>query len=204
MLPSRTLAHVQRRRRWTATLAVALLFSLAALPGRVNAQTAPDLIIRGLSLSTSVVREGDVVTAVVTVWNYGRGPANPFSIGLHVAARRDAPVDGTTELGRLAVGTLAAGASAQRSLTFKVPAVAPGTFYVIAQADVAEVVAETSDRNNRRSAALYVVLPDLVVDSLTVTPNTAAAGDTVTVRARVRNLGRVSANATEGALHFAT
>ena len=189
---------------WTAGfMAILLAIGLALVPTHTSAQASADLVVGGLSLTPSVARAGDTVTGLMTVRNAGARQADPSTVGLYLA-RWGAPLTEAAALGTLVVHSLAPGVSVQLPLSFPVPAVAPGYFQVIAMADVAGAVTETSDANNRRVARLYVAVPDLVVNALSVTPGTARAGDTVSVRVRVRNQGRVPAEATEGAIYFVT
>jgi hypothetical protein len=155
-----------------------------------------------VSLVPSIARAGDVATALVTVRNAGDAPAAPSTIGLYLGPGGSTSVDVGLELGALDVGGLKPGAELQLPLSFTVPEVSPGYFPVIALADPAGAMVEISKANNRRMARLQVARADLVVEGMSVRPGTARAGDTVSLRVRVRNQARVSAEASEGAIYF--
>jgi subtilase family serine protease len=86
-----------------------------------------------------------------------------------------------------AVGPLAAGASSSATSNVVIPDVAPGFWYLIANADDGETVVETSETNNLRIVTLNIG-PDL--DSTTLGgPATATAGATILVSDTVQNVG---------------
>ena len=204
MRARRILVHPLSLSAWTAGLmAILLAIGLALLSTHASAQATADLVVGGLSVTPSIARAGDTVAGFITVRNAGARQADPSTVGLYLV-RWGASLTEADALGTLEVHSLAPGVSIQLPLGFAVPAVAPGSYQVIAMADVAGTVAETSDANNRRNARLEVAVPDLVVNALSVTPGTARAGDAISVRVRVRNQGRVPAEATEGAIYFVT
>jgi subtilase family serine protease len=91
-------------------------------------------------------------------------------------------------LGSRAVAALAAGASSTGSVTFTLPAgTATGTYNLFARADSGDVVSETYENNNTRSATLRVG-PDLNVTTFTA-PATAGIGETFVVSDTTRNSG---------------
>ena len=85
---------------------------------------------------------------------------------------------------------LDAGLSSTGTTTVMLPNVAPGTWYVLANADDAAGVAETLETNNVKFASVQVG-PDFTV-SLTV-PSTAPAGSSISVTTVVRNAGAADA-----------
>jgi len=89
------------------------------------------------------------------------------------------------------VDPLAAGASSLRTTTVTLPAVAAGTWYLIAAADDAKTVTETLETNNTRVATLLIG-PDLTITSVSL-PFTVTAGATVPVTDTVKNAGAADA-----------
>jgi subtilase family serine protease len=65
---------------------------------------------------------------------------------------------------------------------------APGSYYVIAQADALSEVLETTEGNNTRASAAVKVGPDLVVTTVTV-PASGAAGTPIQVTDTTKNQG---------------
>ena len=79
--------------------------------------------------------------------------------------------------------------------TITVPAsAAAGSYYVIAQADGAGEVLETTETNNTRASAAIKVGPDLVVTAVSV-PSSGAAGGTIAATDTTRNQGAGPATA---------
>ena len=65
---------------------------------------------------------------------------------------------------------------------------AGGTYYVIAQADGASEVPETTETNNTKFSAAIKVGPDLIVSAMSA-PVSAAAGGTISVTDTTKNQG---------------
>ena len=81
-------------------------------------------------------------------------------------------------IGSRTVSPLAPDASTSVTTTLTVPATAPtGTYFVIAVADAAGQVQESTESNNTRASGAIKVGPDLNVSAMTA-PATAAAGGT--------------------------
>jgi subtilase family serine protease len=96
---------------------------------------------------------------------------------------------------------LAPGASDTVSTSLTVPAgTAPGSYYVIAQADSANAVLETAETNNSRIAATKVG-PDLILTAVSG-PATASAGAAIIVSDTTKNQGAGSANGSSTAFYL--
>jgi subtilase family serine protease len=126
--------------------------------------------------------------------NAGAGNAGASTTAFYLSS--DNKLDGDDE--RLnatrAVGPLAAGATSTATTTVTLPAVAAGTWYVIARADDGEAVAETLEVNNTRAASIGIG-GDLDIVGWTA-PLSGTAGATVSVTDTVRNVGTDPAPAT--------
>src|SRR5262249_54313696 len=90
-------------------------------------------------------------------------------------------------LGSRSVGPLNAGDSSFGTASFVVPSVAPGLWYLIANADDPNAVMETTENNNTRYTTILFG-PDLTVSLLTG-PTTAAPGSTIVMTDTVKNAG---------------
>ena len=149
-------------------------------------QVGSDLTIASVTVPGDA-GAGQLVTLGDTTRNIGGGAvvATTTSYFLSSNAALDA---GDVLLGSRAVPALAAGASHSGSVSVTVPAgTLPGLYYVLAKADGADAVSETSESNNT-AYALMRVGPDLAISVLTV-PGAAGAGTTITVTETTRNLG---------------
>lgn len=126
----------------------------------------------------------------------------PFSVGVYLA-RGAAAGDGLPRDARmLAIQPvdrgLPKGGSATFSTEVRVPRCADcGAFSVYVVADPANRTVESNEANNVRGVTLDVAadhLPDLRVDTISVTPDRGSTSDTVTVRAKLRNASRYVAH----------
>ncbi|MFI1978268.1 discoidin domain-containing protein [Streptomyces wedmorensis] len=143
----------------------------------------PDLEVTGLTVSPAAPVESDPITVSATVRNSGPAAAPASTVALRL---------GGTKVATAQVGALAAGA--QTTVSASIGAREAGTYQLSAVADEANAVIEQNESNNTHtSPTALVVKPvggsDLVTASVTTTPSSPAAGDTVTFKATVRNQG---------------
>ncbi|MFD3331745.1 CARDB domain-containing protein, partial [Streptomyces sp. NPDC058700] len=143
----------------------------------------PDLEVTGLATTPAAPVESDVITVSATVRNSGPATAPASSVALRL---------GGTKVATAPVGALAAGA--QTTVTATLGARDAGSYQLSAVADEANAVVEQNETNNTfTSPSALVVKPvsssDLVTASVTTSPSSPAAGDTVTFKVAVRNQG---------------
>lgn len=174
-------------RRATAALPALALLVLAG-----TASAAPDLVIESLGVSPTSGRNGTSVSIAVRVKNQGNLTAAASTTRVRINLS-DSGVE-STDLGicpSIPTPVLAAGASADVGCTPKLNGRPPGPNYLWAIADVNDESGQTDKTNDRRSALFTVNddAPDLVVQSLTVSPSLATNGETVTVTIVVANQG---------------
>jgi len=194
-----------RRRRVLAVLTLAFLVGLAAQPpAPAVAQALGDLVVSRVALSPALAQAGGSVTATITVANRGKERTPATTGALYIAGSETATLDTAAAIATFEIASLAPWASVQVSVPFTVPQVAPGTFYVIAEADPSGAVSELSETNNRGTARLQVVVPDLAVSSVSVTPGLARAGESVSVKVSMRNAGQVTTVLSRVALYVTT
>jgi subtilase family serine protease len=105
-------------------------------------------------------------------------------------------------LGGRVVSALGPGAKSNGATSVTVPAnLVTGTYYIIAQADGDDAVAELSETNNTRYKTLTVG-PDLIVPSLSA-PSKAVSGSTISITDTTTNQGS-SAGASTTKLYLST
>ncbi|HEY3120680.1 MAG TPA: CARDB domain-containing protein, partial [Vicinamibacteria bacterium] len=154
-------------------------------------QLGPDLVVSPLTAPPSSGAGAAIVVNDTTV-NQGAGPAAASVTRFYLSA--NAVLDfSDTLLGSRAVSALAAAASSSGSTTVTIPAgTAPGQYYVIAQADGQDSIAEVQEGNNTAAVAIQIG-PDLIVNAFTA-PATSGTGSAFTVSETTRNqAGGVSA-----------
>ncbi|MFJ5829332.1 discoidin domain-containing protein [Streptomyces sp. NPDC093089] len=143
----------------------------------------PDLEVTGLTASPAAPTEADPITVSATVRNSGPAAAPASTVALRL---------GGTKVATAQVGALAAGA--QTTVGASIGARDAGSYQLSAVADEANAVIEQNESNNTHTGPTALVVKpvagsDLVTASVTTTPSSPAAGDTVTFRATVRNQG---------------
>jgi subtilase family serine protease len=161
----------------------------------------PDLGVSALSLPSRAPSGGTIAVADTTR-NSGGGNAGASTTAFYLSPDNKLD-DGDVRLTvDRPVNALAGGATSTATTTVTLPAVAAGTWHVIAAADVGDTVAETFENNNTRSAAIGIG-GDLDIVGWSA-PLSATAGGTVTVTDTVRNVGMDPAPATITRVYLST
>ncbi len=150
---------------------------------------SPDLIVEAPTVSNNSPSAGASFTLRATVRN--QGSDRSASTTLRYYRSTDPTVStGDTEVGTDHVSSLWAGRTSSESISLRAPSSA-GTYYY--GACVESVSGESSTGNNCSSPVTVTVgagpVPDLIVESPTVSNGSPAAGASFTLRATVRNQG---------------
>ena len=88
---------------------------------------------------------------------------------------------------------LAAGASYTQSSNITIPAVGPGSYYLLFATNVNDTQGESNYGNNVTAVAVTISAPELVITSAVANPATALPNSTVAVTYTVQNQGTVPA-----------
>jgi subtilisin family serine protease/subtilase family serine protease len=153
----------------------------------------PDLVVSAVTAPASLAA-GATFSVSETTKNQGSGSAAASTTRFYLSA--NGSVDAAdVVLGNRLIPALAPGASAGASTMLTLPAATPaGTYYVLAQADAAGAVAETSESNNVDASSSIKVGPDLILTAVSA-PSSASAGGIITVTASAKNQGAGTAAA---------
>ncbi|MEU2543866.1 discoidin domain-containing protein [Streptomyces roseolus] len=143
----------------------------------------PDLEVTGLTTTPAAPVESDTITVGATVRNSGPAAAPASAVALRL---------GGTKVATAQVGALAAGA--QTTVSASIGAREAGAYELSAVADEANAVVEQNETNNTHTSPAPLVVkavtsPDVVTASVTTTPSSPSAGDTVSFKATVKNQG---------------
>ena len=142
---------------------------------------------------------GQVITVNETTANLGAADAEAAVTRYYFSSNTTLdPSD--TLVGERATPYLESGTASGTTVTLTVPAVVTGPYYLIANADDAHEIAETSETNNSRKVRIDVG-PDLVVADLTA-PALAAAGGVIAVVDTTANQGGGTAASTETSFYL--
>ena len=134
---------------------------------------------------------GATITVTDTTRNDGPGRADPSHTAIWLSTNKT--LGGDTLLATRAVPTLAAAAVSTRATSVALPTVAPGVYYLIAQADTDGEVAETSESDNVKAKTLTVG-PDLVA-TMAFTPPVPTSTTPTTIAVTTKNVGGDTAGA---------
>ncbi|MFE7570415.1 discoidin domain-containing protein [Streptomyces sp. NPDC057539] len=149
----------------------------------------PDLQVTAVGAAPAAPVESDPITLSATVRNAGAVAAPASTVDFQL---------GGSKAGSASVGALAAGASA--TVTANIGPRDAGSYQLGAVADPANAVIEQNETNNSyTSPTPLVVKPvsssDLVASTVSTSPSSPAAGDTVTFSVAIKNQGTVASAA---------
>ena len=154
-------------------------------------KVGPDLVITAVTAPASA-SAGGTFNISETTKNQGGGSAGASVTRFYLS------LNATLEAADIALASrsialLTAGSSSAATTTVTLPSgTAAGTYYVIAQADAAGVVGETTETNNTKASSTVKVGADLVVTQVDA-PSNAGPGTTVSVSDSTKNQGTGSA-----------
>jgi fibronectin type 3 domain-containing protein len=153
---------------------------LTITPGPCNVDVPrPDLTVSNVTLSRAPADVGDAVEVSFTVTNEGAGAAGETRLRVRVGGTTS-PSSSDTLVFEAGLQPLAAGASRQQTLTFNVPSVASGTYYVFVSVNEDRSVDETTFANNISAGSrLDVTRPKCRVSCLVSAPLRAVVGHSV-------------------------
>jgi subtilase family serine protease len=187
--------HFLKHRSWPGILTAGTLasicllagsfcpISLAGNNGQAFAASPPDLSIQSVTWSPGQPSIGDRVYFSVIVANNGGEPAGNFSLLFYI----DNDMIDSACISQVVEGFTA-------SYIFAWKAV-PGAHIVKIVADANNSVVESVETNNERSCAFSVLAPDLVIETITWSPEKTSVGDPVTFTLTIKNIGNKTAGA---------
>ena len=160
----------------------------------VQVTVRPDLMVRS-SVSETTLTSGDSFVLTATVRNGGTIASAATTLHFYRSVDRGIST-ADTEVGSDAVGALAPSETSSKMVSLTAPATS-GTYYYGACVDY--VAGESSSRNNCSIAVqvtVRAILPDLTVESPSVSDTTPASGSSFEFTATVRNQGLSASTAT--------
>lgn len=179
-----------REKRSLKSIFFTTFFVLSA-PFCVVAQTSADLIISGCSKSATTVAPGAKINLSNTAKNQGSVAAGSFVIAFHLSA--DSIFGGSNDISfstTRTISSLAAGATNGKSTSLTIPSTgAPGAYFICAQADSSNSVAESNETNNSlcTTSTLQIAAADLLMTLVSSTTSSVGAGGSLVVANTVMN-----------------
>ena len=150
-------------------------------------KVGPDLVVSAVS-GPAISAVGASISVTDTTKNQGAGGAAESTTRFYLSVNTlfDAA---DVMLGSRTVSPIAGGAPNTATTVLTIPTTTPiGTYFIVAQADAANTVAETAETNNIKSSGSIRIGPDLAITAVSV-PSNAAAGGTVSVSDTTKNQG---------------
>ncbi|MCX7911555.1 MAG: Ig-like domain-containing protein [Dehalococcoidales bacterium] len=139
---------------------------------------APDLVVQAISPAPGSPSRGESVTISVTVKNQGTSRASASAVHLYI--------DGNSR-GLRDITPLEPGATSTVTYIWTAQA---GTHTIRAVADETDLINEGDETNNETILYLTALAPDLIVSSITWSPQNPSKDDNVTFTATIKNQGQ--------------
>ncbi len=177
-------------------------YACKAVSGRTeNNSTCPDLSVALINVTPSTARPGDDVSVQLTEINQGTAAAGGHTTQLYLSDNTTI-TDNDTPLGSsLVFNSIPIGASSSKTVSITLPqGLSAGTYYLGAVIDAGNIISECDETNNTDYYVISITTepatcPDLSVESFSVTPFTAQAGDILSVQLTEINGGTATAGA---------
>lgn len=178
-----------KRRVWPGAMVIVCLLVALWTPAvtpdndRAFAQSpgAPDLVVESMSWYPEAPVLGDTVTFTATIRNQGDSPAGPSRIAYYI----DDTFPYSDDIDRIE-----ADSAITNTLTWESQA---GEHTIKAVIDCDDSVAEANEDNNEKTYAFSVLAADLIIESITWSPENPSIGNTVTFTIMVKNQGNKNA-----------
>ncbi len=169
--------------------------------------TLPDLAVTAVNNPQAIAAPGDTIKVTDTVKNSGTVTAGASTTRYYLSSDQQKSVNDVLLTGTRSVSSLSAGQSSSGNVNAIIPATTlQGVYYLLACADDANAINETSESNNclASAATVQVVYPDLVTTAVSNPPASAARGGTLKSTDTVKNQGSVSAGASTTRYYLST
>src|SRR4030042_3481962 len=161
-------------RAWPGVLALVCLLTvfltIAPVPllnGQASASAGPDLVIDSVSWSPVTPSIRDTVTFTATIRNQGDSQAAVSRIAYYID---------DSFIGNAYINSIAAGDPAVNTITWQATA---GDHFIKPIIDSDNVIAEENEDNKTKIYAFPVLAPDLIIESITWSPQNVSAGESV-------------------------
>ena len=143
----------------------------------IVATSLPDLVIESITCSPIHPSIGDTVTFTVTIKNQGVSKAYSSFVTCYM--------DNNLLISAL-VSSIDPGVTITKTFFWKAQ---PGSHTVKAIVDSNEEVVESDETNNEKTFTFSTLAPDLIIESITWSPESPSRGDTVTFNVAIKNQG---------------
>ncbi len=177
-----------KRQAWHGLLALVCILTsiisilpLPVIQGRAYAAGSPDLTVDAITWSPDPPNIGEMTGFTVTIKNQGDASADSSRIAFFID---DDYSDFAT------IPAIDAGKTCSYTFNWRAKG---GDHIVKAIADSDQTVAESNENNNEKTYAFSVLAPDLIIDSITWSPDKPSIGQQMTFFVTVKNTGNKKA-----------
>lgn len=154
------------------------------------ATLAPDLIIQNITWLPKNPSIGDMVTFSTTIKNQGDDESSTCLVAYYLD---------NTYLDTDPLNPIGAGATVTKTFTWTAIA---GSHVIKAIADPDNEVVESDETNNEETFVFSTLAPDLLIQSITWSPEDPSKGDAVTFTVTIKNQGNASARSSQFAFYI--
>ncbi len=176
-------------KRWVLLGIAAVLSLLTGVGAPISISTdtvalstsAPDLIIETITWSPEISSIGDTVTFTVTIKNQGSVQAGSSRVAYYI--------DDTYQASTC-ISQVDAGATITKTFDWTAQA---GSQAIKAVADFENSVDESTETNNEKIFSFSVLAPDLIIETITWSPENPSIGDRVDFTVAIKNQGTMKA-----------
>ena len=165
-----------------------------------------DLVIQSQTASPSSVLSGSSVSVSCYIYNQGNSTASTSNVGYYLST--DAVWDAADVYLNYSSGSsLGAATNSYRSASVAIPSgTTAGSYYILYYADYSNTVSETVETNNVAAFSISVITPgiDLIIQTPTVSPSSAIAGNSVSASCYIYNQGNSTAASANVGFYLST
>ena len=142
----------------------------------------PDVAVSNVTLSSTSVYSGEIVTINVTVNNEG-GTTETFNVTIYA---------NNTEIGKQTMSNLTSGANAILTFSWNTTKVSSGTYMIEAVADIVPDEKDTADNTYVSGYVTVLDIHDVAVISVNISATGAYIGQAISISVVIRNEGTVA------------
>ncbi len=177
--------------------------NVSAIPFTVVAASFVDLQVNAASASATSAVAGNTVALNATVYNSGNATASVSTVGFYLSSDTMLS-NGDDFLGFVSGNSLLANSVSQKNAVVTIPtSKTAGKYYILCAADHNNAIVEADENNNVMALSFSVgpdrsgYYPDLVVQSMSVSPGNIIAGDKISLNATIYNAGNIASQSSK-------
>ncbi len=168
-------------------------------------QPKPDLIIQTPSVEPVSAFSGDSVLGSFAVINQGQGTSVASKVCVYLSENNQFEIANDVLLGETSIDNILPEGNQAINLNLPIPVnTLSGSYFVLFVADCENVVDEIEESNNIATTTITITTPesDLIVENISVIPDSVGAGDEVSLTYDISNIGLGIASQTDVCIYL--